>query len=697
MTVGPPFSAHPDLAGYLDALRDRARIPVYTGAGDRSAALTESAELAELAELAVLTDSAELGAAARLSNEAAPPGPAGGVLVLAPPGSAAAPVAAALAERVGGTFTGWAPGEPATLADALADARTDAPASGAEGGVDHVVLAALADELSLDLVLGTLDATAALRRAGHGDAALGVVLGRDLGELSRLIAKGLGCGLRTPPDHPQLCVAPWGDGQRADTPGVHWVTGADARAEVVAPLLTGRRHGLVSFAVAGREHGLVLSDTVVCGAVGDRAAAGQAPAPAGAPSCAFTGQCFRPGVDAAGVVPAREVRADVVLANSCMSWRPGHGLVAADYQLTNAFAHGTAAAFIGAVHRMVPDVRLNRLAHRAAAAGADVGRLGILLNRQAAGREVPHYLVLGLPWVVPVPGAGPVRLEDLAALVDRTAPAGDGGTRARLRQAGRAIRALRELPLAGLLPADGLPELDARVTTAVAVLKGDPSVVATDADGDPVERLLERVAEAEYGVALDLYDFGQVSESSLNEVWEDFLETTAVPGTVRCRYCGGPTATVTGRHPAHPRLVREVRACHSCGPVLDLPAGSPIHDITVDCPPVWPRPGTVTVEVTVTAADPSAEEPAEGLAEGPAGGFPAAVLVQVARGAVHGLAGPEPQRLRLVPGSPLRVRAEVEVAEHAFAHPEHAVRAVVVAGGQVHSASRPVAVRPAQG
>ncbi|MEU8925652.1 hypothetical protein AB0D10_32770 [Kitasatospora sp. NPDC048545] len=658
MTVGPPFSAHPGLASYLDALRDRARIPVYGAADDRTAALTE------------------LTAPARPSNDPAPPGPVGGVLVLAPPGSAAAPVAAALAERVGGTFTTGAPGGASTPG---------------RGDVDHVVLVALAAELSLGPVLDTLDATAALRREGRGEAALGVVLGRDLGELSRLIAKGLGSGLRTPPDHPQLCVAPWGGRQRDDTPGVHWVTGPDARAEVVAPLLTGRRHGLVSFAVAGREHGLVLSDTVVCGAVGDRTA-GRAPAPAGAPSCAFTGQCFRPGVDAAGVVLAREVRADVVLANSCMSWRPGHGLVAADYQLTNAFAHGTAAAFIGAVHRMVPDVGLNRLAHRAAAAGADVGRLGVLLNRRAAGREVPHYLVLGLPWVVPVPGAGPVRLEDLDALVGEPVPppggpaaaTQDDRTRARLRQAGRAIRALRELPLAGLLPADGLPELDARVSTAVAVLKGDPSVLATDADGDgdPVERLLEQVAEAEYGVAFDLYDFGQVSESSLNEVWEDFLETTAVPGTARCPYCGGPTATVTGRHPAHPGLERAVLACHTCGPVLDLPTGSPVRDISIDCPPVWRSPGTVTVEVTVTAVDGAVEV------------LPAAVLVQVARGAAHGLAVPEPQRLRLVPGSPLLVRAEVEVAEDAFAHPEHAVRAVVVAGGRVHSATRPVAVRP---
>ncbi len=110
-----------------------------------------------------------------------------------------------------------------------------------------------------------------------------------------------------------------------------------------------------------------------------------------------------------------------------------------------------------------------------------------------------------------------------------------------------------------------------------------------------------------------------------------------------------------------------------------------MRGIRLDCPPVWPSPGTVEVEVTVTAA-----EGAEGAGEG----LPAAVLVQVAKAAARGLVVPEPQRVLLVPGSPVRVRAEVEVGEHAFAHHEHAVRAVVVAGGQVHSAARPVAVRP---
>lgn len=533
MTAAGPFSAHQDLPGYLDALRNPARIPLLGAVGGR---------LGELRDLLGAGPAGELR------------GPAGGVLVLVPPGSAAAPVGAALAERVGGTF----------LAGALHE-----PAAGA-AEVEHVVLAGLADELSLELVLETLAATAQLRRDGRGTAALGVLLGRSLDELSWLIAKGLGCGLREPPAHPQLCVAPWGGLEREDPPGARWVVGDEVRAEVVAPLLA-ERHGLVSFAVAGREHGLILRDTVVCGA--DVDPAGPAVPPAGAPGCAFSGQCFRAGVTSADVILAREIRADAVLANSCMSWRPGHGLVAADYQLTNAFQRGIAAAFIGAVHQMVPDVRLNRLAHRAAAAGATAGQLAVLLNQQVAGREVPHYLLLGLPWVAPVPAAGPVGFDRLVPLLAATSTAAEDGVLARLRQAGRAIEGLRDLPLAGFLPAAGLAGLDTQVVAVVGGLRQDRSGAGTAADGAPVERLLELVADAEFDVALDLYDFAQVSESPPSEVWEDLLETTAVPGSGRCPYCGGPTAAVTGRHPAHPAWsarcwpVTAAARCSICPPV----------------------------------------------------------------------------------------------------------------------------------
>lgn len=644
MTEVGPYEAQSGLDGYLAALRDPVRIPVLGTAGAR------------LRELAALSDTA-----ART-----PPGPTGDVLVVVPPGSATAPVGAALAERVGGTFAVGKPGELCT--------------SGARA--DHVVLMGLGHELSLELLLEALDATAALRQADRGEAALGVLFGRSLAELSWLIAKGLGCGLRVPPADAQLCVAPWGGQTREDVPGLHWLVSEQARAEVLAPLLFGRRHGLVSFAVAGREHALVLSDTVVCGALADQDEMGEPSE--NAPSCAFTGQCFRAGIGIGDVLPARKIQADVVFANSCTSWRPGHGLVADDYQLTNAFAHGSTAAFIGAPHRMIPDVRLNLLAHRAAAAGATAGQLAVLVNQQAGRRDVPHYLVLGIPWVVPVPAAEPIPIDRLASLLTETGPSADDAVRAQLRRAGRVVQALRDLPLAGLLPAGGLAEIDAEVAAVVADLKRNPSRARADAASHSARRLMELVADAEFDTALDLRDFGQVSESALNEVWEDFLETTAVTGTERCPYCGGLTATVTGRHPAHPRVERVLRACHTCGPVLDLPARTPIRAITIECPAVWTSPGTVAVEVTID----SAEEPDEPER------VPAAVVVQVAKSAAHGLVIPEPQRVLLGPEGPAQVRTEVGIKQNAFAHHEHTLRAIVIAGGQVHSAARPVAVRP---
>lgn len=634
------YEAQSSMDGYLAALRDPVRIPVLGTAGAR------------LGELAGLSDTA-----ART-----PPGPAGDVLVLVPPGSAATPVGAALAERVGGTFAIGKPGELCP--------------SGARA--DHVVLMGLGSELSLELVLEALDATAALRQDGRGEAALGVLVGRDMAELSWLIAKGLGCGLRVPAADAQLCVAPWGAQTREDVPGLDWLVSEQARAEVLAPLL-GRRHGLVSFAVAGREHGLVLPDTVVCGAVTDQHEQGEPPE--NAPSCAFTATCFRAGIGVADVLPARAIQADAVFANSCTSWRPGHGLVADDYQLTNAFAHGSTAAFIGALHRMVPDVRLNLLAHRAAAAGATVGQLAVLVNQQAGRRGVPHYVLLGIPWVLPVPAAEPISLDRLTALAHDTGSSADDEVRARLRRAGQVVQALRDLPLAGLLPADGLAEIDAEVAAVVADLKRSPS--RADAKSDSAERLLGLVADAEFDTALDLRDFGQVSESALNEVWEDFLETTAVPGTERCPYCGGPTATVTGRHPAHPRVARVLRACPTCGPVLDLPADTPIRAITIESPAVWASPGTVAIDVTIDSA-----EETECV--------PATVVVQVAKSRAHGVVIPEAQRVSLGASGPVRVRAEMGIKELAFAHHEHTLRAIVVTGGQVHSASRPVAIRPAK-
>lgn len=641
MTGAGPYEEQSGLDGYLAALRDPARIPVQGPAGAR------------LGRLAELSD----------PDARTPPGPAGDVLVVVPAGSAAAPIGTALAERVGGRF---AVGEPGALVPIGARA-------------DHVVLMGLGDELSLELVLEALDATAALRDAGRGEAALGVLCGRSSAELSWLIAKGLGCGLRVPSADAQLCVAPWGGQTQQDVPGLQWLVGEQVRAEVLAPLLFGRRHGLVSFAVAGREHALVLPDTVVCGALADRDELGEPPEHA--PSCAFTGKCFRAGMAVGDVLPARNIQADVVFANSCTSWRPGHGLVADDYQLTNAFAHGSTAAFIGAPHRMIPDIRLNLLAHRAAAAGATAGQLGILVNQHAGRRGVPHYLVLGIPWVAPVPAAGPVPLDRLTTVLNDTDSRAEEAVRARLRRAGQVVQALRDLPLAGLLPAGGLAEIDAEIAAVVAGLTRHPS--RADSKSDSGERLLELVAAAEFDTALDLRDFGQVSESALNEVWEGFLESTAVPGTERCPYCGGLTATVTGRHPAHPRVARLLRACHTCGPVLDLPADTPIRSITIECPAVWTSPGTVAVEVTIESA-----QEADG---------PATVVVQVAKSAAHGLVTPEAQRLLLGSEGPARVRTEVGVGENAFTHHEHTLRAIVVAGGQVHGATRPVAMRPFTG
>jgi hypothetical protein len=646
MTDCMAFAAHIELDGYLADLRDPAMIPVLGQAGDR---------LPELVEL--LDTRPPNGHQDRV----------GDVVVMVPPGSAAAPVGAALAERVGGNF----------MECALRDLSAGVTQA------QYVVMAGLADELTLEVVLGALDVTAEIRRSGRGEAALGILLGRSLDELSWLIAKGLSCRLRVPPEHAQLCVARLGEQIEQDGGepyGTRWVVGADARAEVLLPLLTRQRHGLVSFAASGREHAVILTDTVVCGA--DTEFDARIAAIGGLPACAFSRRCFREGVEVVDVIRASEIRADVVYANSCMSWRPGHGLVASGYQLTNAFQGGIVAAFIGAAHQMVPDNRLNQLVHRAAADGASVGQLGILLNQQVVGHESPHYVVLGIPWVVPVRAAEAVPLSRIAPLRTETGSSRDAAVRVHLRQAGRAIQALRDLPLAGFLPAENLAALDAEVNAVVADLMEGPSMLRPVSTARSAEHLLDLLADAEFGVALDFYDFWQLSESPLNELWMDFLETSTLPGTERCPYCAGPAATVTGRHPAYRALGRKTVICHTCGPLLDLPDESLIETITIGCPPVWPSPTTVEVNVTIA--------PARGLTCDIA----AAAAIQVAKASVRGLHVPEPQRVRLCPGTAICLRAQIDVEEHAFAHHEHFVRVIVVADGHVHGASRPVAIRP---
>jgi hypothetical protein len=590
-----------------------------------------------------------------------------GVLVVVPPGSAAAAAGRALADRLDGAF---AEGPTQTMGRIVAQRRD----------VQHVVLLALTDELSIEMVLDSLEGLT----IGGQQAGLGIVMGHTLAELSWLLAKGLSFHLRKPAERAHMCIAPWGRPSDTDACGTHWVTGDSVRQAILRPLLCDQRTGFLSFASAGREHAMIFVDTVVCGADLDTRVT--AHADARLPSCAFSGACFRDGITVQDVIRADTIRADVIYTNSCMSWRPGHGLVAPNYQLTSAFHRGITAAFIGAVHQMVPDVQLNKLAHAAVASGASVGELGVLLNDHVrhSKTELPYFVVMGLPWLRPQEPVLDAHRDGNAVLLQTGYDShSEQRVRSVLRQAGQTAAALRELPLLGFLPSDSLSAIDAEVGALVADLKGAPNVMRRpSAAADPVLALRDLLAEAELNVASDFQDLGQMSDSALNEIWEDFLETHVLSSGDRCSYCAGRLAELIGQHPAYPRLHRRVLLCNVCGPVLDLPGEPVVDGIAIECAGTWEQPGKARLDVVITPAARLKDE------------VEVLVSVHASKGAKVGVAFPAPQRVWLRPGRPVRLQTRADVNAQALPHHERSIRVILITGGQVYGASRLVAVRP---
>ncbi|MEU7206538.1 hypothetical protein [Streptomyces sp. NPDC045470] len=643
-----PFVVHTAAEAYTRDLRDPTLVPML-GIDDN-----RHASLASL-----------MGAPAERKDP-----DVSGTLVVAPAGSTTTPVGRALADRVDGSFVTLSTGGLGRMLDARLEAT-------------QVVVMALHDEIDLDVVTDLLEATNTYRHDG-GHATIGFVIGPNLPELSWLLAKGLSCHLRKLPDRSQLTVVPWlrqhaaasripaSDGVDA---APEWVIGDRASRAVLEPMLSERHTGLVSFASAGREHALILNDTVICGDhAGHR---GPTAHGAVAPSCAFTNRCFRDGVRARDVIKAAHVQADVVFANSCMTWRPGTGLVAAEYQLTGAFQYGIPAAYIGAVHQMLPNLMINDLVGTAAAAGTDAGRTCAAVNDHLrdTGRELPYFAVLGLPWVTAGGGTEPPSTTDAHDGVRDVKP--------QLLQLGRAVRALHEFGPTGFMPPEGLVAMEADILELARTLKR----TALGADSaekvlGPLRRLGSLIADAELSAVTDFHEFGKMSHSALNEMWEPILDTRVRPIDDACPYCTGRLAELVGRHPVYEQVGRRALVCNVCGPIADSPLDPVIDEVRIECSSIWERPGTITVDVLMT---PTASASKEVIAAG---------AVHTSGAANFGIEFPDAQWIAIRPGSPARTRVNATLSAEAFTHHEHFVRFVAVAEGRVHYASRPVAVAP---
>ncbi|MGX5182932.1 hypothetical protein ACWKT5_08935 [Streptomyces avermitilis] len=650
-----PFVVHTAADSYTRDLRDPALVPMLG---------VDDSRLAALASL--------MGAPARRKDP-----DVSGTLVVAPAGSAATAVGRALADRFGGSFVTLSTGGLGRILDARLEAT-------------QVVFVALHDEIDLDVVTESLEAVSAYRHDGR-HATIGFVIGPDLPELSWLLAKGLSCHLRKPPERSRLTVVPWLR-QRAAASGIpasdgadaapDWVIGDRASRAVLEPMLSEQYTGLVSFASAGREHALILSDTVICGDhAGHR---GPSAHGAAAPSCAFSDRCFRDGIRARDVIKAARVQADIVFANSCMAWRPGTGLVAAEYQLAGAFQYGIPAAYIGAVHQMLPNLTINDLVGTAVAAGTDAGRTCAAVNDHLrdTGRELPYFAVLGLPWVTAGGGSEPPSTTDAGPSAD--AHDGVRDVKPQLLQLGRTVRALSEFGPTGFMPPDGIVAMEAEILELARTLKrtalgADPAEKAVG----PLRRLGSLIADAELSAVADFHEFGKMSHSALNEMWEGILDTSVRPIDDACPYCKGRLAELVARHPVYEQVGRRALICNVCGPTADSPLDPVIGEVLIECPSIWKRPGTVTVDVLMTPAASVSQE------------IIAAGAIHTSGAANFGMAFPDAQRIAIRPGSPTRMRVDATLSAEAFTHHEHFVRFVAVAEGLVHYASRPVAVAPA--
>ncbi|MET7309331.1 hypothetical protein ABZS68_20115 [Streptomyces sp. NPDC005571] len=599
-----------------------------------------------------------------------------GTLVVAPADSMATAVGRALADRVDGSFVTL----PTSGLGQILDARLEAT---------QVVFIALHDEIDLDVVTESLEAVGAFRHDG-GHATIGFVIGPDLPELSWMLAKGLSCHLRKPPERSQLTVVPWlrQHAAASRTPASddadaapEWVIGDRASRAVLEPMLFERHTGLVSFASAGREHALILNDTVICG---DHAGHKRPSTHSAAtPSCAFSDRCFRDGVRARDVIKAARVHADIVFANSCMAWRPGTGLVAAEYQLAGAFQYGIPAAYIGAIHQMLPNLTINDLVGTATAAGTDAGRTCAAINDHLrdTGRELPYFALLGLPWVTAGAGSEPSTTD-----AEPSAGAHDGvrDPKPKLLRLGRTVRAFREFEPTGFMPPDGIVAMEAEIlelarTLKKTVLGAEPAERAFG----PLSRLDSVIADAELSAVTDFHEFGKLSHSALNEMWEGILDTRVRPIDEACPYCTGRLAELAGRHPVYEQVGRRMLVCNVCGPIADSPLEPVISKVLIDCPSIWKRPGTVTVDALMTPAASVSQE------------IIVAGAIHTSGAANYGVAFPDAQRIAIRPGAPTRLRVSATLSAEAFTHHEHFVRFIAVAEGRVHYASRPVAVAPA--
>jgi hypothetical protein len=571
--------------------------------------------------------------------------------------------------------------------------------------------------------------------AGHGQVHLGVLTARDIPALSWIIAKGLAFPWRAAPASGHLRIWPAVE-ELKDLMGTgEWILRDRALTSEVAPRL-GLHNGVISFMGHGRDDVLHLHDAVICAAGPDiRAEPGLASSRV--PVCAFTGQCYRSDVPPERVIRASEVRADVVLANSCLSWRVADGLFPQEYLLAHGFMAGVAAGYVGSPALLAGSVLINDLFHYALSQGHPIGKAVSLVNDHLRGdRTDPAYFtLLGLPWVTPGPGedwpcdggehfvtvpvlpdarqnGGRLTTAGLAASASgngrhsvrpvfvsaRTSPLVDApaagraderaasALRTELRGLGRAINALGSMALLGFRYSrqnnllvnlhDQISNL-ARALTAAATA-GEAAKVARR-----VASLRKAVDGAELALAEAFYERGTTSFANFAEMWAMLLEQMPLEMTRReCPYCGRLLMHRRAEHPIFDRISRSCLECGHCGMVLDQDPDGPLENLELAAEELWHHGQQVRARLSITAG--------KGL-DRPIRAY-AAIYTEAAR--KNHIQFPSVQCVSLGPGQTAVLSVTADIPPDARAHQEFLI-GFAVAEGTLNCASRPVWIRPA--
>ena len=591
-----------------------------------------AAYLADLANPAIVPvlDSDTYNLVAGLFAPVAPSPEVPGLVVAVGADSKSRPVAQALATRLGGRVTSLP--------------LTDDVASSAE----HVLVVGLSGDLTVEDVVATVDVAA----ASSPSPGLGFATGLDLGHLSWLLAKGIASQGRVAPTRQHVALTPFTDVPALSVPFLG-LSGPRVNRVAVRAAVVEDSVRFLSVTSSGREHGILLGDTVLCGsdpAARRRGASAGIPAP----PCAHAPTCFIDGITVDTVIEARTVRAEVVLTNSCLSWRPVSGVAPADFLLTTGLSSGEAAAVIGAVFPSHAAPWTVETFHRLGDEGVPLGRIVGELNRLAAEtlEEMRYFVLQGLPWLVPGRAEpGKVRAEPRPAVgVEAVAAAVDP-----MPTPAQNLDTLRSLGIAG-------PVSDA---------------AATDTAGtEDSESLL---AEAGLAAAGEIMDFCSVTYSGYYAMWEPEATTSVAVSATPCPYCGSIVSDMLGGHPDQPWRDRQAGVCWRCGPVWDMPQRPVLRLPLLDIPPRWPTGSRTTLRGVVSP--------------GPAG-WPANRVVTgwVVQGQVHiGIDLPGAGQVHEVTKGGLDelvCTVVADIPEDASTYQQDFCQFVVVSGGAVHLGGR---------